>query len=50
MRPITVVFEDDVSVEYIGNGNYDLSGFYKLEKETPKKINDAYKELSKELN
>ena len=25
-------------------------GFYKLEKETPKKINDAYKELSKELN
>ena len=22
MRPITVVFEDDVSVEHIGNGNY----------------------------
>ena len=25
-------------------------GFYKLEKETPKKINDAYKTLSQELN
>lgn len=25
-------------------------GFYKLEQETPKKINDAYKKLSQELN